>query len=117
VISSEGSTIRSQSFAVQAVQEDGHIRVSVTGDLDITTVDAFEHAIDRAVRHHCDLIVDFTDTTFMGACVLGALADARTRLCPEAKMTVWPGRQVHRQLLGMFGLDAVVSLVEGEGRP
>ena len=99
-----------EPFEVQSVQQDGRVHVSVRGELDISTSNAFEDAIDRAVRHGSDLVIDLRDTTFMGARALGAIAVARQRLPARASVTVRTATNLQRRLFTITGLDRSVAV-------
>lgn len=86
------------------------MRVFVRGELDITTAEAFEHAIDRAVRHRCHLVIDLRETTFTGVCAVNGIAGARRRLPAAATVTVRIGYHMQRQILTACGIDALVLI-------
>ncbi|EME23075.1 STAS domain-containing protein [Rhodococcus triatomae] len=82
---------------------------SVSGDLDITVLPAFEQAIERAIRDATGrtLIVDLSRLDFLAICGVQALAEAQDDACRHglAMLLVPPPPPSHRALTatGMTG--------------
>lgn len=80
-------------LAVEEHRVGRRVVLSVSGEVDFSTVAALSAAIDRAAAMSLDVWLDFTQTTFMDSSGVHALLEARSRLdragrrmvliCPE----------------------------------
>jgi anti-anti-sigma factor len=102
--------------SVETVQEDGHIRVKVLGEIDISTTDVFEDAIDKAIRHRCGLVIDLRKTRFVAACALRPILRASRALQSDRDgVTVLISSETQRRLFTATGVDAFVTIEEDPG--
>ncbi|HYW29095.1 MAG TPA: STAS domain-containing protein [Gaiellales bacterium] len=55
-------------FAIERVERDGHVVVRVTGGVDMSTVTAFEQALDEAFAGTADEVrLDLSGVTYFGS--------------------------------------------------
>jgi anti-sigma B factor antagonist len=104
-------------FALQSRQADGVTVVDVGGEVDIETAPRMRAALAAAVDAGLPVVVDLGAVTFMDSFGFGVLAAAHRR--GEQAGTPVRLRAVSqriRHLLGLLGLDAVLS-IEPEPEP
>lgn len=96
---------------VETVRADGHIELTVHGEIDIAAVKPFEDAVTDALRHGCDIVIDLRKTTFLGVCALEPIIHASVASEEhQIGVTVVIGTAIHRRLLTLTGVDGLVTI-------
>jgi anti-sigma B factor antagonist len=98
-------------FAVRSRQGDGVTVVDVAGEVDVDTAPRMRAALDAAVGAGLPVVVDLGSVTFMDSFGFGVLAAAHQRGA-SAGTPVLLRAVSHRirHLLGLLGLDAVLTI-------
>jgi anti-sigma B factor antagonist len=82
----EGASVDQQPFAVSEHDEQGSLRLAVTGEIDVATAPTLRERLDGAIdRGTGILIVDLLGVTFLDSTALGVLIGARER-CQQQSM-------------------------------
>lgn len=85
--------------------------VTVSGDVDIATIDRFQAAIAEAEAHQpAVLIVDMSAVEFLASAGLQALAAVRQRLDKSARVAVVADGPATSRPIQLTGLDQIFSL-------
>lgn len=86
-------------------------RFVLRGEIDVSTIVALRTALDALPQEQVDrLSLDFGEVTFMDSTGLGWLAGLARSGCSVSLFSVSPSI---RKLLGVTGIDGVVSVAEG----
>jgi anti-sigma B factor antagonist len=114
---------------ITSVSHDGGVAVlSVSGEIDLATIPAFEAAIaDALTQRPTALIVDLSGVDFLASAGLQALVAARESLTGAAEFAVVAHGPATSRPIQLTGLDHVLSLhptvadarsaVTGKSRP
>lgn len=114
---------------ITSVSHDGGVAVlSVSGEIDLATIPAFEAAIaDALTQRPTALIVDLSGVDFLASAGLQALVAARESLTGAAEFAVVAGGPATSRPIQLTGLDQILSLhttvadarsaVTGQSRP
>jgi anti-sigma B factor antagonist len=114
---------------ITSVSHDGGVAVlSVSGEIDLATIPAFEAAIvDALTQRPTALIVDLSGVDFLASAGLQALVAARESLTGAAEFAVVADGPATSRPIQLTGLDQILSLhptvadarsaVTGEARP
>jgi anti-sigma B factor antagonist len=101
-------------FAMTAANDSGFAVLSVCGELDQRTNDQFEQALATVLYDQPPvLVVDLTDTTFLGTCAMGALLRLHRRM-QDARgdvVVVACGPATARPL-HLLGLSETIAIVD-----
>jgi anti-anti-sigma factor len=63
---------------------DASWRITFTGEHDLSTVPAIREALDQVFGHGTNILLDFSEATFIDSSVLGQLAEAQRRVDENA---------------------------------
>lgn len=105
--------------AVSTSQSQEETRVSVEGDLDLTSVPAFRAAVDEAVetREKKRLVVDLRQTSYIDSAGLEQLLAANRKLAAQGDrltVRVLPGSQP-QTVLGVVGFGTIMDVEPATG--
>jgi anti-anti-sigma factor len=90
---------------------DGVAVVTVSGEIDLATVPAFEAAIADALTRQPDaLIVDLTDVDFLASAGLQSLVATRENVAASARFAVVANGPATSRPIQLTGLDQILSL-------
>ena len=105
----------STEFGVETIESDGDVAVlAVRGQADLHTAPELRTAISTALDNGAkDVVVDFSDTTFIDSTTLGVLLGAVKRLRPVggAVRVVCPSAHV-RRIFEITLLDRVLAVYD-----
>jgi anti-sigma B factor antagonist len=102
------------AFRVTIDEDEGHVVVSIVGDLDAHRADALDGAIDDALAEERSLVINLRDTTFIGSVGIAGIVRAHRRLSPSgSSVRVIPGRPIHRRIFEVTGLDEIIEIDGG----
>jgi anti-anti-sigma factor len=89
--------------------------IVVAGDMDLDDIGTLRDAVDRALRHHPQLIFDLAGVTFADSTFLNTLLIARESALEQAGSVslLAPSTVVHH-LLAITGAAALFSVVTAE---
>lgn len=96
------------SLTIDRASLDGRRRLTLRGELDLSTSPAVRSALSKVQTEGEDIVVDTTGVTFIDSTGLATLVAARQRM--GERLTLIPGRATFRLLelsgaLDHFGLD------------
>jgi len=98
-------------FDVRIVHLDGQMLVSVSGELDIATVDRLWAALDQTISPEHPLILDMRGVTFFGAEGVRLLRRALERLDGDpARLIVRSPSPITSRVLGITATDQLVTI-------
>jgi anti-sigma B factor antagonist len=96
------------SCHTQSLEGSGAL-VSVSGELDLHTCEAFRTALDEARRDGPKhLVFDLTEVTYIDSTALGVLVVTQRQMREPIHLVI--GHRHQRRLMHLTGLDAVFSL-------
>jgi anti-anti-sigma factor len=98
---------RISGFIAEVSHNDGHAVVSVRGEIDLATADAFRAALSDAIDGSPRVEVDLRETTFMDCSGLAALVAAHR--AHEALVV----RNARPTILKIFDVAGVGALLDG----
>ena len=106
-------------MAVSISQLQEETRVSVEGDLDLTSVPAFRAAVDEALgtREKRRLVVDLRQTSYIDSAGLEQLLAANRKLAAQGDrltVRVLPGSQP-QTVLGVVGFGTIMDVEPATG--
>ena len=107
-----GAAWTSTPFAITVTAAQGWSRLALQGELDLATVAALEHELERAEQRRPALVLlDLRKLTFMDVRGMRALlaADARAR-GRGGELAVLNAPRVVRRLLGLVGAEGKLDL-------
>ena len=102
------------SFVVRGIDGDGITVVEIGGEVDAVTAPQMRAALEDALRTGAPIVVDLGGVTFMDSAGFGVLASIHLqakRVGTPVRLRAVPDR-IHR-LLGLLGLDAVLTIEPG----
>ena len=91
--------IRGAAFAIQGITDRSQHKVNLGGEMDLSSLPAFEAAIDDACRVRAEAVVlDLSGLEFLDVAGVRAICIARTRIVGSGmELRIIPGpRNVHR---------------------
>ena len=96
---------------VERFAEAGHIRVTVRGDIDLTTVGELSRQLSAAARdEERDVVVDLRDVTFLDSTGVRALVDAYKEAERKGhEMSVSGARSWVAKMLELTGVAGLLS--------
>jgi len=105
----------SSNASLDVTTSDGvpdRIVLAMTGAIDMATGKAFRDALDDAIEHAQDVIVDLSAVTFMDSTGLNALVRCarQTRQRSAGTVRIRSPRPVVRRLLDVTGADRVIPV-------
>ena len=102
------------SFGIEVVRNGGSTRIAPTGELDIATTPALEHAIAEATGEPgATLVLDLRELTFMDSTGLRTLAQTNARAEPGGfSLAIIRGPRQIERVLEISGLGALLPLVD-----
>jgi len=104
-----------QQLEVHAEQRDGHVVVSLRGDLDLAAAPRVRAALSDALALDRNVVVDCSALEFLDSAGLGTLIAARTRArCAGGSLLLAGVRPPLERLLAVSGVDQLFRL---EPRP
>jgi anti-sigma B factor antagonist len=106
------ATRRDDGFVADVARVDGRAVVTVRGEIDISTADAFWSAVDRACALSPRLVIDLTGTEFMDSTGLAVLVRAHRRVerSPDGLVVRVSATSPVRKVMAITGLDRLVTV-------
>jgi anti-sigma B factor antagonist len=107
-----------KALVVSARQEDGALRVTASGELDISTVPSFNKELSELAEHPASkLILDLSAVTFMDSTGLSAVlvAEMHARMRGQRFVVVAGPPHVH-ELFRLTGVDNFLEVLGPEER-
>jgi len=105
-----------QEFGVSIVQVDGHVKVRVTGDIDLATAPELRQRLDFVLAAGTgDVDLDLSEVTFLDSTGLVAMLDVRRALHDNRqRLRV---RSPSKRVLRVFELSGVLDLMMDGRQP
>ena len=105
-----------QGLSVGSEEHEGVFRITLRGELDVSTAPRFSEALsDARIRNCHTLLIDLSELTFMDSTGLSALLvgemHARTR---GQRFAVVRGPRHVQELFRLTGVDHFLEVVDGE---
>jgi len=103
--------VRPRKFEIREASERGNLTLSITGELDLSTVPALEQRVnDRLDESVTTLSLDLSEVTFMDSSGLRLLIELNQRADREAwELSLIPSRhESAKVVLRMTGADAAL---------
>lgn len=103
-------------FSVAAVQHDGHMVLTIRGEIDLRTAPQMDEAIATALRiHPYTLVMDLSAVTFMDSSACRSLVRARTDAIRSAvELELRHVTAVGRRTLERLELDKLFTFTDGK---
>ena len=100
-------------LSIDMVHLDGHVLLTIVGEVDLATAASFGAAIDQGIQQAGKVVLDLSGVTFMDSSGLNVLvAAAGPGRATDSVLIRKAPRSIHR-LLSITGLDEVIH-IEGE---
>jgi anti-anti-sigma factor len=90
--------------------EGGHVRLTVTGPVDLCTAWRLDGALDDLTSRGQDTVVDISGVTAIDPCGLRVLLDAEARTQPGHTLTISGARPHVRRIVDQTGLTGRLHL-------
>ena len=103
-------------FSVAGVQHDGHMVLTIRGDIDVLTAPQMDDAVAAALRiHPYTLVMDMSAVTFMDSSACRSLVRARTDAIKAAvELELRDITAAGRRTLELLELDKLFTFTLGE---
>ncbi|MEY2580398.1 MAG: hypothetical protein QOE09_247 [Ilumatobacteraceae bacterium] len=99
---------------IDTVHLDGHVVLSIDGEIDLATAGAFGAAIDEGLRKTGKVVLDFARVTFMDSSGLNVLVAAAGQDGRRDSVVIRNPPDSVQRLLSITGLNEVVH-IEDDG--
>jgi anti-anti-sigma factor len=98
-------------FDARVVHLDGQVVVAVRGQVDVATCDGLWETVGRAIHLSPQLVLDLSETTFMGSAGLAVIVRALKQVQADGGSVVLRSpRAIVVTALQVTGLDQVVTV-------